>query len=34
MGEKEPFGLATGICLEKNPRCSICGVKDYCIYKN
>ncbi len=34
LGEDKDFGLKTGICLEKNPRCSICGVKNYCIYKN
>lgn len=26
------FGLDSGICLEKNPLCSICGVTDYCNY--
>jgi DNA-3-methyladenine glycosylase I len=30
MGGEEPFGLITGICLEKNPRCSVCGILDYC----
>jgi DNA-3-methyladenine glycosylase I len=34
QGDEEPFGLKTGICLEKNPRCSICGVKDYCTFRN
>ncbi len=34
MGEEEGFGLTTGICLENNPRCSICGIKDYCTYRN
>jgi DNA-3-methyladenine glycosylase I len=26
------FGLERGICLEKNPACSICGVRNYCDY--
>lgn len=30
QGEEEGFGLKTGICLEKNPRCEICGIKEYC----
>lgn len=34
IGEDKDFGLTTGICLEKNPRCSICGIKNYCNYKN
>jgi DNA-3-methyladenine glycosylase I len=33
MGEEKSFGLRTGICLEKTPRCSICGIKDYCTYQ-
>ena len=33
QGDEEPFGLKTGICLEKNPRCSICGIIDYCKFK-
>ena len=35
-GEEKPFGLKNGICLEKNPRCSICGIQKYCtfLYKN
>jgi len=32
MGEDEYFGLTDGICLERNPKCSICGVKEYCRY--
>lgn len=32
MGEEEPFGLKTGICLEKNPRCSICEIQEYCTF--
>lgn len=31
MGAEEPFGLENGICLEKNPRCSICGITEYCL---
>ena len=31
-GEDEFFGLKDGICLEKNPKCMTCGVKDYCGY--
>jgi len=30
--EAQEFGLASGICLEQNPLCSICGVTDYCNY--
>lgn len=30
-GSEEPFGLDNGICLEKNPRCHLCGVTEYCI---
>lgn len=30
--ESEDFGLASGICLEYNPLCSLCGVKHYCNY--
>jgi len=34
MGDEEGFGLAKGgICLEKNPRCPVCGVKEYCTYR-
>ncbi len=35
MGDEEGFGLKNGgICLEKNPRCNICGVNEYCRYEN
>jgi DNA-3-methyladenine glycosylase I len=30
--ESKDFGLTSGICLKQNPLCSLCGVKDYCIY--
>ena len=29
-GEEEGFGLKNGICMETNPRCSICGITEYC----
>ena len=32
VGNEEPFGLKDGICLEKNPRCSVCGIKEYCTF--
>jgi DNA-3-methyladenine glycosylase I len=28
----EDFGITRGICLEKQPDCEICGVKNYCYY--
>ena len=31
VGEEYP-GLKDGICLEKSPKCNICGVKEYCNY--
>ncbi|MBA7516881.1 hypothetical protein ES705_08930 [subsurface metagenome] len=31
-GEEKYFGLMDGICLEKNPKCMLCGVKKYCGY--
>ena len=31
-GEDSYFGLKDGICLKENPKCVICGVKDYCDY--
>ena len=32
-GSEEGFGLLEGgICLETNPRCSVCGIRDYCGY--
>jgi DNA-3-methyladenine glycosylase I len=30
--KSQGIGLDSGICLEHNPRCSICGVKGYCNY--
>lgn len=34
QGNEKPFGLENGgICLEKNPRCSICGIKEYCTHQ-
>jgi len=30
--KSQEFGLASGICLEQSPLCSICGVTDYCDY--
>jgi DNA-3-methyladenine glycosylase I len=33
-GDEEGFGLPQGgICLEKNPRCNVCGIQEYCSYK-
>ena len=32
QGESSVFGLDNGICLDKNPRCNICGLPDYCDY--
>jgi len=32
MGKDEYFGLEDGICLEKNPKCEICGIRKYCKY--
>ena len=31
-GPEEGFGLKDGICLEKNPRCGVCGITEYCRY--
>ncbi len=31
-GEDKTFGLENGICLERNPKCDICGVREYCAY--
>ncbi len=31
QGAEEPFGLDNGICLGNNPRCHLCGIKEYCI---
>ena len=30
--KSEEFGIQKGICLERNPLCDICRVKDYCNY--
>jgi len=30
--KSEEFGIEKGICLERNPSCDICGVKDHCPY--
>jgi DNA-3-methyladenine glycosylase I len=33
MGDEEGFGLTKGgICLEKNPRCHVCGISEYCVH--
>lgn len=32
VGANDYFGIKNGICLEKNPKCNICGVKEYCDY--
>jgi len=32
QSESMDFGLEHGICLDRNPHCSICGVTDYCNY--
>ena len=32
QAESREYGLSRGICLEKRPRCSICGLTDYCNY--
>ena len=31
QGAEEPFGLDNGICLGNNPRCHLCGIREYCI---
>ena len=31
-GKSEKFGLADGICVEKNPRCKVCGLSKHCDY--
>lgn len=33
QGESDMFGLKNGICIEKNPNCKICGLKEYCNFK-
>ncbi len=30
-GAEEPFGLDNGICLSNNPRCHLCGIREFCI---
>lgn len=30
MGRDETIKLDDGICLEKNPKCDICGIREYC----
>ena len=32
VGKDEEWGLEGGICLERNPKCDICGVREYCYY--
>lgn len=32
--KKEAFGLSDGICLEKNPKCELCGMYKFCSYRN
>ena len=32
VGRGDEFGLEDGICLKNNPKCSICGVRQYCNY--
>lgn len=32
QGNEQPFGLQNGICLEKNPRCEMCGIREYCCF--
>lgn len=32
MGKSEILGTKDGICLERKPKCWICGVKDFCSY--
>ena len=32
-GQMESSDLGKGICLERNPQCSICGVRPYCSYR-
>jgi len=33
VDEKKEFGLKYGICLSVNPKCELCGMYDFCIYK-
>jgi DNA-3-methyladenine glycosylase I len=30
VGGDREFGIANGICLEKNPNCAVCGLQNYC----
>jgi DNA-3-methyladenine glycosylase I len=34
VGKKSTFNISNGICLEKNPKCNLCGVNKYCDYSN
>jgi len=27
------FGVDRGICMEENPSCEICGVREHCLYR-
>jgi len=31
-GKSEKFGLEDGICVEKNPKCTMCGLSEHCAY--
>jgi DNA-3-methyladenine glycosylase I len=33
VDEKKEFGLKEGICLGNKPKCELCGIYKYCIYK-
>jgi DNA-3-methyladenine glycosylase I len=33
VGEDKVFGIDGGICLESNPKCNMCNVKEVCIFK-
>ncbi len=33
VGEKKEFGIKDGICLTTNPKCELCGIYEYCQYK-
>jgi len=33
VGKDDYFGLEDGICLKNNPKCNICGIKEYCSYQ-
>lgn len=32
IGKSVEFGLKDGVCLEKNPKCNICDITEYCNY--